>query len=121
LHQIGQDLARGRISCSGRSGRSRCKTAASPSSLERIVVEIEALSLKDQFWLMERVMQGIRSKTLQESPINTAVNVIESNSRLEDVDGLLVVKSQSSEILDLDLVEFINEQREERIRAVGGW
>jgi hypothetical protein len=95
------------------------QTAEFPSSLERLVVEIEALSLEDQFWLMERVMQGIRSKTLQEPPINTVVNVVGSNSRLEAVDGLLVVKSQSSEMLDLDLVEFIHEQREERIREVG--
>jgi hypothetical protein len=91
------------------------------SSLERMVVEIEALSLKDQFWLMERLMQGIRSQTLQELPINPAVNIVEADSQLEYVDGVLVMKSHSSEILDLDLVAFINEQREERIREVGGW
>jgi Domain of unknown function (DUF3854) len=39
----------------------------SPSTLERMVAEIEALSLKDQFWLMERLMQGIRSQTLSVS------------------------------------------------------
>ncbi len=91
-----------------------------PSSLERMVVEIKALSLKDQFWLMERLMQGIRSQTLQEFPISSAVEDVELDSKLEYVDGILIMKSQSSEILDLDLVAFIHEQREERIREVGG-
>lgn len=93
----------------------------SPSILERMIVEIEALSLRDQFWLMERLMQGIRSQTLQQLPVSTAVKDVELEPTLEYVDGILVVKSQNSEILDLDLVAFINEQREERIREVGGW
>ncbi len=40
---------------------------------------------------------------------------------LEYVNGVLVVKSQQPGTLDLDLVEFIKEQREERDRQVGGW
>ena len=89
--------------------------------LEKMVVELDALSLKEKFWVVDRLMQGIRLQTLQELPSNTAVNIVEADSKLEYVDGILVVKSQNSEVLDLDLVAFINKQREERIREVGGW
>jgi hypothetical protein len=37
------------------------------------------------------------------------------------MEGGLVVKGQIGEILDLDLVEFINQQREEGIQEVSGW
>lgn len=86
----------------------------SPSSLERMISEIEALSLKDQFWLMERLMQGIRSQTL---PV-TAIEFDESDEDpLEYVDGVLVIKSQGK-VLSGDLV---NEMREDRMRDLGGW
>jgi hypothetical protein len=38
---------------------------------------------------------------------------------LVEVDGILVVKAQGAE--NIDIVEFIKEQREERIRQLGGW
>jgi hypothetical protein len=37
------------------------------------------------------------------------------------MEGGLVVKGEIGEILDLDLVEFIKQQREERIQEVSGW
>jgi hypothetical protein len=44
-----------------------------------------------------------------------------ASGQVERVEGGLVVKGQSGEVLDLDLVEFINQQREERAQTVMGW
>ena len=68
-------------------------------------------------------MQGLRSRTLQEVSVKDVVESADQSceSQLEYVDGVLVVKSQEAQLLDLDLVAFINQQREERIQEVGGW
>ncbi len=82
--------------------------------LEKMIVELDALSLKEKFWVVDRLMQEIRSQTLAV----TAMKLDESDEDpLEYVDGVLVIKSQGK-ILDGDLV---NDMREERMRDVGGW
>ena len=38
------------------------------SSIERIEIEISQLALPDQLWLLERLIQRIRRRTLQTQP-----------------------------------------------------
>lgn len=84
------------------------------SGLEKIMVELDALSLKEKFWVVDQLMQGIRSQTLS----GTDIELDESDEDpLEYVDGVLVIKSQGR-VLSGDLV---NEMREDRMRDLGGW
>lgn len=84
------------------------------SGLEKMMVELDALSLKEKFWVVDRLMQGIRSQALSVSPIEFDES---DEDPLEYVDGVLVIKSQGK-VLSGDLV---NEMREDRMRDVGGW
>jgi hypothetical protein len=77
----------------------------------------------EQFEAIERILEssgqkisGIQSKN-DSSKADQKGD--QAESELEWVDGVLTVKSAG--IKDLDIVEFINQQREERIREVGGW
>ncbi len=90
------------------------QVAESFSGLEKIIAELDALSLKEKFWVVDRLMQGIRSQTLS----GTDIELDESDEDpLEYVDGVLVIKSQGR-VLSGDLV---NEMREDRMRDLGGW
>jgi hypothetical protein len=84
------------------------------SELEKVMIELDALSLKEKFWVVDRLMQGIRSQTLSVSPIELDES---ANDPLEYVDGVLVIKSQGK-VLSGDLV---NDMREDRMQDVTGW
>ena len=86
------------------------------SILEQMLADIDALPQGDQFWLMERLMQKMRSRTISEFSVQ---NAIENSSEdlLEYVDGILVVKSQGMKLSN----DLVTEMREDRMREIGGW
>ena len=86
------------------------------SILEQMLADIDALPQGDQFWLMERLMQKMRSRTISEFSVQ---NAIENSSEdlLEYVDGILVVKSQGIKLSN----DLVTEMREDRMREIGGW
>ena len=83
------------------------------SILEQMLADIDALPQGDQFWLVERLMQKMRSRTISEFPVQ---NVIEESSEdlLEYVDGVLVIKSQGIRLSN----DLVAEMREDRMRAI---
>ena len=86
------------------------------SILERMLADIDALPQGDQFWLVERLMQKMRSRTISEFSVQ---NAIENSSEdlLEYVDGILVVKSQGMKLSN----DLVTEMRENSIREIGRW
>ena len=86
------------------------------SILEQILADIDALPQGDQFWLVERLMQKMRSRTIPEFPVQDAIENL-SEDPLEYVDGILVVKSQGIKLSN----DLVTEMREDRMREIGGW
>jgi hypothetical protein len=84
--------------------------------LEQVLSQVRQLSPHDQRQLVAQLV----GEGAQANEINEAQGDL-TEAELEYVNGVLVVKSQQPGTLDLDLVEFIKEQREERDRQVGGW
>lgn len=89
------------------------------SILEAMLAEIDALPQSDQFWLVERLMQKMRSRTAWEFPVDTIDESSEDivEDPLEYLDGVLVVKSQGMKLSD----DLVAEMRGDRMREIGGW
>jgi hypothetical protein len=92
--------------------------------LEQVFSQAQQLSPQEQIQLASRLFGQVnRTASINgdqdDSPQERLCQRPEAE--LEYVNGVLVVKSQQPGTLDLDLVEFINQQREERDRQVGGW
>ena len=89
------------------------------SMLEVMLAEIDALPQNDQFWLVERLMRKMRSRTggefLVDATDESSEDMVEDP--LEYVDGVLVVKSQGLKLSD----DLIAEMRGDRMREIGGW
>jgi hypothetical protein len=85
--------------------------------LTQVLNQVRQLSTDDQLELVRQLSAG------NAEPADTVDEILDDRpeAELEYVNGVLVVKSQQPGTLDLDLVEFIKEQREERDRQVGGW
>jgi hypothetical protein len=84
--------------------------------LEQVFSQAQQLSPQEQIQLASRLFGQVNR--------TDSINGDQDDrpeAELEYVNGVLVVKSQQPGTLDLDLVEFINQQREERDRQVGGW
>ncbi len=78
----------------------------------------------DQFEQIEKILteseQAIfLSESLEGLSNGDSSEEVQEECELVDVNGILVVKAQGT--LDIDIVEFIKEQREERSRKLGGW
>ena len=86
------------------------------SILEQMLADIDALPQGDQFWLVERLMQKMRSRTISEFPVQDTIEKT-SEDLLEYVDGILVVKSQGIKLSN----DLVTEMREDRMREIGGW
>ena len=80
------------------------------SILERMLADIDALPQGDQFWLVERLMQKMRSRTVPEFLVKDAIGNSSENS-LEYVDKILVVKFQGIKLSN----DLVTEMREDRI------
>jgi hypothetical protein len=76
--------------------------------LEQVLSQVRQLSPQDQRQLVAQLV----GEGAQASGINEAQDD-RPEAELEYVNGVLVVKSPQPGTLDLDLVEFIKEQREE--------
>ena len=83
------------------------------SILEQMLADIDALPQGDQFWLMERLMQKMRSRTISEFSVQNAIEKSSENP-LEYIDGVLVVKSQGTGLSD----DLVAEMREDRMREI---
>jgi 7,8-dihydro-6-hydroxymethylpterin-pyrophosphokinase len=84
--------------------------------LQQVLNEARQLPPQDLLMLVNQLSGEVnRTRTINEAQDDRP------EAELEYVNGVLVVKSQQPGTLDLDLVEFIREQREERNRQVGGW
>jgi hypothetical protein len=84
--------------------------------LEQVLSQVRQLSPQDQRQLVAQLVgERDHAHGIDEAPDDRP------EAELEYVNGVLVVKSQQPGTLDLDLVEFIKEQREARNRQVGGW
>jgi hypothetical protein len=84
--------------------------------LEQVFSQAQQLSPQEQIQLASRLFGQVNR--------TASINGDQDDrpeAELEYVNGVLVVKTQQPGTLDLDLVEFINQQREERDRQVGGW
>jgi hypothetical protein len=95
-------------------------TTVSPQ-LQQVLNEARQLSPQERLELVHQLSDGDRDGTLSwaEKLVQMEQQALESG-QVERVEGGLVVKSQSGEVLDLDLVELINQQREERAQTVMG-
>ena len=92
------------------------------SILEQLLADIDALPQGDQFWLVEQLMQKMRSRTISEFSVQNAIgsssaSSLEYDNPLEYVDGILVIKSQGIKLSG----DLITEMREDRMRGIGGW
>jgi hypothetical protein len=79
--------------------------------LQQVLNEARQLPPQD----LRRLVDQLSGEVNRASKISEALDD-RPEAELEYVDGVLVVKCQHPGTLDLDLVEFIKEQREERIR-----
>ena len=86
------------------------------STLEQMLADIDALPQGDQLWLVERLMQKMRSRTIPEFPVQDTIEK-SSEDLLEYVDGILVVKSHGIKLSN----DLVTEMREDRMREIGGW
>jgi hypothetical protein len=78
----------------------------------------------DKFEQIEKILaeseQAIfLSESREGSSNGDSSEEVQEECELVEVNGILVVKAQGT--LDIDIVEFIKEQREERSRKLGGW
>ena len=83
------------------------------SILEQMLADIDALPQGDQFWLVERLMQKMRSRAISEFSVQDTIEKT-SEDLLEYVDGILVVKSQGIRLSN----DLVTEMREDRMRAI---
>lgn len=86
------------------------------SILEQMLADIDALPQGDQFWLVERLMQKMRSRTISEFSVQDTIENSSENP-LEYVDGILAVKSQGIKLSN----DLVTEMREDRMGEIGGW
>jgi hypothetical protein len=92
--------------------------------LEQVLSQARQLSSQEQLQLASQLLSEVnRANGVDEAPGDSPQERLDQRpeAELEYVNGVLVVKSQQPGTLNLDLVEFIKEQREERNRQVGGW
>ena len=80
------------------------------SILEQMLADIDALPQADQFWLVERLMQKMRSRTISEFSFQDTIGK-SSEDPLEYVDKILVVKFQGIKLSN----DLVTEMREDRI------
>jgi hypothetical protein len=97
------------------------EVAVSPQ-LQQVLNEARQLSPHERLELVHQLSDGDRDGTLSwaEKLVQMEQQAL-ATGQVERVAGGLVVKGQTGEVLDLDLVEFINQQREERSQTVMGW
>ncbi len=90
--------------------------------LQQVLNEARQLSPQERLELVQQLSDGDGEGTLSwaEKLAQMEYQALASG-QVERVEGGLVVKGQIGEVLDLDLVEFINQQREERAQKVMGW
>jgi hypothetical protein len=91
--------------------------------LQQVLNEARQLSPQERLELVHQLSDGDRDGTTLSWAEKLAQMEQQAlaSGQVERVEGGLVVKGQTGEILDLDLVEFINQQREERSQTVRGW
>jgi hypothetical protein len=90
--------------------------------LQQLLHEARQLSPQERLELVHQLSDGDTDGELfwAEKLVQMEQQALASG-QVERVEGGLVVKGQAGEVLDLDLVEFINQQREERAQKVMGW
>jgi hypothetical protein len=96
--------------------------------LQQILSQAQQLSKQDQSELIWQLSAGAQLTAEDSAEPTSWPEMIArmerdalASGQVKMVEGGLVVKGQPGEVLELDLMEFINQQREERVREVGGW
>jgi hypothetical protein len=91
--------------------------------LQQVLNEARQLSPQERLELVHQLSDGDRDGTTLSwaEKLAQMEQQAMASGQVERVEGGLVVKGQTGEVLDLDLVEFINQQREERAQQVMGW
>jgi hypothetical protein len=90
--------------------------------LQQVLNEARQLSPQERLELVHQLSDGDRDGALSwAEKLAQMEQQAWAGGQVERVEGGLVVKGQAGEVLDLDLVEFINQQREERAQTVMGW
>jgi hypothetical protein len=88
--------------------------------LTQVLTQVRQLSIHDRLELIRQLSFEETDALSWAETLKQMEEQALASGQVEQTEGGLVVKSQAGEVLDLDLVEFIKQQREDRSRQVMG-